>query len=522
LVFNYLKFYLGDDLFDQCMLEYYARWHYKHPDPSDLKEVFEHISRKNLNWLFEDLIQTTNHVDYKIKNVKSKDDQLTIKVKNKGQINGPIPVSLVKGDSILKTYWLEDTNKVSFSKIDFDKIIVDYNKQIPEINRQNNEWKKNGLFHKVEPLKFDFLLGQNDRNKSNLFWTPIVTGNLYDRTSLGLLVHNYSVPIPRLSFLAIPTYSFNTKQVRGLSDINYLFLPKSKLKTFKLGVTIQSYGNNSSVFGMNTSSYFNASPYLFSKLGNRKYASKFNNSLLIRGTFNNNFGRSSITDDKKEIGGFIKFTSNYTTVDHHAKLIVRNDYIQGENIQGKLGRFSAEYNYSYRYAKNEHKSWIHLRAYFGTNYSYQQSELDPNRYQISVGGLNGMQDVFYENIYFARTSSSGSWSNQQVSGMGDFKTNSNLILSQYWVSSFNSYFQLPKKLNFMGVFCDYGLVKQNDKSLLSVFNTGLGIRFVDYFGIYFPLYNSLGTANFYKNYHQNIRVTLKLNIINEGFRLPNL
>ena len=106
--------------------------------------------------------------------------------------------------------------------------------------------------------------------------------------------------------------------------------------------------------------------------------------------------------------------------------------------------------------------------------------------------------------------------------MGDFKTNSNLILSQYWLGTFNTYFQLPAKLNFIGVFFDYGLVKQNDKSLLLLVNTGLGIRLADYFGIYFPLYNSLGTSSFYKSYHQNIRLTLKLNIINEGFRLPNL
>ena len=522
LVFHFLKSYLGDELFDKCMQEYYCLWHYKHPDPLDLKNVFERVSGKSLDWLFENLIQTTNHVDYKIKRVKTKNDQLAIKVKNKGQVGGPIPVSLVKADSLIKTYWLEDTNKISISKTDFDKVIVDYEKQIPEINRLNNEWKKNGLFHKVEPLKFDFLLGQNDRDRSNLFWTPIITGNMYDRTSLGFLIHNYSVPIPRLSFLAMPTFSFNTKQFRGFSDLNYLFLPKSKLKTLKLGLSVQSYGNNSSTFGMNSSSYFNASPYFFTKVGNRLNASKFDNSLLLRGTFNNNFGRSSIDENKKEIGGFVKFTSKYITADHKAKLIVRNDYIQGENISGKLGRFSAEYNYSYRYAKNEHKSWIHLRAYFGTNYTYQHSELDPNRYQISLGGLSGMQDVFYENIYFARTSSTGSWSNQQVSGMGDFKTNSNLVLSQYWVSSFNSYFQLPSKLNFMGVFCDYGLVKQNDKSVLSVVNTGVGIRLADYFGIYFPLYNSLGTSNFFKHYHQNIRITLKMNIINEGFRLPNL
>jgi hypothetical protein len=40
--------------------------------------------------LFEDLIQTTNHIDYKIKSVRLMKVGSLVKVKNVGQVNGPI------------------------------------------------------------------------------------------------------------------------------------------------------------------------------------------------------------------------------------------------------------------------------------------------------------------------------------------------------------------------------------------------------------------------------------------------
>ena len=48
LVFDYLKSYLGDSLFDKCMRNYFDQWHFKHPYPEDLREVFETTTHKNI------------------------------------------------------------------------------------------------------------------------------------------------------------------------------------------------------------------------------------------------------------------------------------------------------------------------------------------------------------------------------------------------------------------------------------------------------------------------------------------
>ena len=97
LVFYYLKDYLGDAEFDRVMHVYFDQWKFKHPDPEDLRRLFEKETGKDLSWFFDDLIQTTNHVDFKISSVKFKlKSGSLVKVKNKGQVNGPIEINVFK------------------------------------------------------------------------------------------------------------------------------------------------------------------------------------------------------------------------------------------------------------------------------------------------------------------------------------------------------------------------------------------------------------------------------------------
>ena len=50
--FHYLKAYLGEELFDQCMNKYFDKWKFKHPQPEDLQNVFQKTSKLNLDWFF--------------------------------------------------------------------------------------------------------------------------------------------------------------------------------------------------------------------------------------------------------------------------------------------------------------------------------------------------------------------------------------------------------------------------------------------------------------------------------------
>ncbi|MCE2743359.1 MAG: M1 family metallopeptidase, partial [Fluviicola sp.] len=138
LVMFYLKDYLGEELFGKCQHAYFEEWKFKHPQPEDMRASFEKTSGKDLSWLFKDLIQTTNHIDYKIVNVKKVENGTEVKVKNKGQVNGPIEVSAYeKGVLVEKTYAEpgENYRTVHFKSTSIDEVRIDSDKNIPEISR---------------------------------------------------------------------------------------------------------------------------------------------------------------------------------------------------------------------------------------------------------------------------------------------------------------------------------------------------------------------------------------------------
>ena len=50
---NLLENYLGKQVFDSALHEYYKRWKFKHPYPEDFKQVVENVSSRNLDSIFK-------------------------------------------------------------------------------------------------------------------------------------------------------------------------------------------------------------------------------------------------------------------------------------------------------------------------------------------------------------------------------------------------------------------------------------------------------------------------------------
>src|SRR5690606_2536711 len=237
-----------------------------------MQASLEKSSGKKLDWLFNDLIKTTNHVDYKISSAKKIETGYTVKTKNVGQVDGPIEVNGILNDSVVETIWIEPGNKkneIALSSEKLDEIRIDSGKDIPEMSRQNNSWSKERFLNKVEPLKFEFLIGDHEPERTNVFWTPTIAGNFYDKFMIGVAFHNYGAPTKKFNYIIAPFYSFGRQMVSGISDFNYTFLPKKTLKTSRFGVSIKSFKNDST-YRHNNSYYIAVLPYWIAKIGNRK------------------------------------------------------------------------------------------------------------------------------------------------------------------------------------------------------------------------------------------------------------
>jgi len=526
LVFFYLKDYLGEELFDKAMHEYYEQWKFKHPHPEDMKKLIESSTGKNLSWLFTDLIQTTRHIDYKIQRVKK--DKLTnttqVTVKNVGQVQGPIEVNAFidkkdRDSMLVETKWAEPAKKsiITFNGTNYSRFSIDVSKDIPELKRSNNHWNKK-LFPFCEPLKGEFLIGDHDINKTNFFWTPTIGGNAYDGFMIGGAIHNLGIPFKPFQFVFAPQFSTERLRPVGMAEFSYTFLPATRIKSSKLGMSLRHFGTGDS----KDAQLVSLAPYLKLNLGNRGEASPTSHDVLVQGSFRkDDYGMNGFT----QLGGFLQYSYNVNLTDHRFDWKVRYEYANRNRVDDlidyfepnvSMNRVQTEMKYKWRYLRNKQKRWMEVRAFTGWNLA---TNTDQSSFLYSFGGAMGDQDIYMEEYYFGRFQPNGLWSNQRMNNMGGFNTANDQNERFENLSTVSIYSEIPYIPKLFGVFVDAGIA--GNKTAL---NAGVGMKLGPVLSVYFPLYragNALEALQF-NQYGREIRFSLKMNLVNSSLRLGNL
>ena len=506
LVFYYLMDYLGESAFDQAMQTYFEKWKFRHPQPKDLQAIFEEQTKKDLSWFFNDLIQTTNHIDYKIVNARIAKVGSLVKVKNVGQVNGPIELNIFKDNLLLESVWLEPGQKeimIESNPSQYDRITIDDSKEIPEVNRSNNTYYSNRfLFKKCEPIKFEFAFGDNETTKNSIFWLPALGYNVADGMMLGLAFHNLGVPLKPTQYFIAPMYSFNGRKLTGIAEVAHSFFSRNYFKIAKIGLSIKSFSTSSSKLNNGSSGeYFVAyNPYLTLDLG-KNTPKSIARALTLKGVVNQ---YKEFNNAKNKIGALLEYNYQKNKADYRYLNDSRLEYVSNTNGEDDVLRLSTSSTVEYKYLKNKMNRWIKVRTYAAYNLIQRSSSWNnQEKYFMSLSGASGIQDNFVENYYFDRFNTN---SLQRDENMGGFRSNA-LLYSMSWMAAVNTTFQLPIKPNIFVGFVDVGAVPLN----LYV-NAGLGIKLVDIFGVYFPLWRTTNMgANLYENYGSEIRLTIKFN-----------
>ena len=514
LVFDYLRYYLGDEIFDKAMHTYYERFEFKHPQPDDVQAVFEEVTEQNLSWFFGGLIKTSDNLDFRLGHVKAKDGKTDVHVCNIGSIKAPIPVSAMIGDSVVETKWVQPCqNKadVVFDK-EYDVIMIDPLRKIPETNRQNNLWRKSGFINKVEPLKVSFLSSYNRAEQTNLNIIPAMAWNANDKFMLGLGFHNFSLaPNPFRYFIA-PMYSFGRSSVSGIGEMSYTFFPR-KIKQTTLGLSVKSFKDDQ-FFEGNQSFFASVAPYLKLDLVDESKRHAFQHTVLIQGLAKNT-RRGAL--DILEYGGFVNWEAYFSKADHKFESNLRTDLILNENTNDQVGRIFASADYSYQYIKRKWESDVDIRIFAGYNYLFDvYGAGNSYRYGLPLSGNSGHQDIFVED-YFLNRSGSASYT-QRVENRGGFLSASDFGYATTWMLTSNLFVDIPLPIKGFGLFGDIGSFEQNG-IFYTAYNAGVGFRIGDVFGIYYPLIESENLREGYlgDSFMDRLRFTINLNLVNTGF-----
>ncbi|WP_291959729.1 M1 family metallopeptidase [Maribacter sp.] len=165
-----LGYVIGQDKLMQTIRTYYDEFKFKHPVPNDVKRVAEKISGIELDWYLTDWTQTTNTIDYGIKEVSTTENSTKVTLERIGLMPMPLDILVVYNDGSKETFyaplrimrgekenpyegiertvledwpWAYPTYDFEISKpmSSIQAIVIDPSQLMADVNLENNVWQ---------------------------------------------------------------------------------------------------------------------------------------------------------------------------------------------------------------------------------------------------------------------------------------------------------------------------------------------------------------------------------------------
>ena len=144
---------VGKDRFDYAFRKYTEAWAFKHPTPYDFFHCINNAAGDDLNWFWKEWFFTTWKLDQAITGVTYVNNDPSqgalITIGNKGKMIMPVILKVIESNGKEETVhlpveiWQRDGswtfNYPSNTKI--NKVILDPENLLPDVDRKNNEWK---------------------------------------------------------------------------------------------------------------------------------------------------------------------------------------------------------------------------------------------------------------------------------------------------------------------------------------------------------------------------------------------
>jgi len=165
-----LGYIIGQENLQKTLHRYYDDWKFKHPTPNDFIRVAEKVSGAELDWYLTDWTQTTNTIDYGIKEVAKKGEKTNVTLERIGLMPMPLDLKVIYTDgteeliyiplqmmrwekpaegnssrTMAKDWaWAYPTYDLTLNKpkAEISEIVIDESGLMADINRENNVYNQ--------------------------------------------------------------------------------------------------------------------------------------------------------------------------------------------------------------------------------------------------------------------------------------------------------------------------------------------------------------------------------------------
>ncbi|MEO6541937.1 MAG: M1 family metallopeptidase, partial [Ferruginibacter sp.] len=350
----------------------------------------------------------------------------------------------------------------------------DFKKVMEEVSGKNLD-ATFALLHKKGELKkpaskkdirFASFFSMKETDKHNyIFASPAIGFNFYDKLMLGVLVHNYTLPLNKFQFVIAPLYATKSKQFNGIGRLSYSLYPGNNGQKFEIALAGATFSGDNFTDSTNTthaqrfSKIVPSLKYVFANKNPRSSITRF----IQWKTFLINEQGLLFTRDTINQVDVITYPTESRYINQLRFVLANNRVLypfkaELQVEQGKgFARLAFTGNYYFNYAKGggmDVRIFAGKFFYLGDKTFIKQFETD--RYHLNMTGPKGYEDYTYSNYFVGRNEFDG-FSNQQIMIRdGGFKVRTDLLSdkvgrSDEWLAAANFTTNIPKAINPLAI-----------------------------------------------------------------------
>ncbi|MDP2685653.1 MAG: metalloprotease [Aequorivita sp.] len=489
---RYLDDYLGDEILDKTIKDFYSENKLKPIKSSDFEAFLSEKTELPINWFFEDFADTRTTIDFKIKKVKKIGDSLQVFIKNNRKSELPISLyGLNKNEVVFKTFTkpIDSITSITIPAENIRKLALNYEGRIPEYNRRNNFKAVDGLLNK--PLQFRLFQDVEDPNYTQFFFMPIFEYNLYDGLSTGLRLYNKTVLPKAVHYSLEPQFGFRSKTLVGSASISYIQpMDQGELYAMRYGFSGNYYSYDRGLF------YKRFTPYITFSFRNDDLRNNEKQFINIR---NVNVYQDEDPNNPLQEPNYSVFNLQY--VYSNPNLINYFRGVADYEISSKFSKLAVNLEYRKLFLSNRQ---LNLRFFAGV-FLFNDTRENEDFFSFALDRPN---DYLFDYNYYGRSEDSGLFSQQLIIAEGGFKSQLEPAYANSWMTTVNASTNIWKWIYAYG---DVGLVHNKARGTNTVFDSGIRLSLVaDYFELYFPIYSSLGFEPNLPHYDEKVRFIVTL------------
>ncbi|WP_125723766.1 gluzincin family metallopeptidase [Flavobacterium ustbae] len=487
LSLSYLDDYLNHDIVPSSVKEFYNLNQIGQSNRYDFEKILIQKSPKDIDWFFKTIIDSRDIIDYKFSDVSRTADSITFSVKNKTGIYAPIPIYGMKKKEVIFKEWIEPKTEDSvytFSRKNADKIVINYDNEVPEYNQRNN-WKSLKHVALNRPLKFNFAKDLEDPDYNQILYLPTLSYNYYDGITPGVRFSNKTILDKPFNFDINPAYSIKAGTLSGSSAFSWnQYYRNSTLFNARYSIS-QNYFHYAP-----DATYLRLNPMVQFRIREKDFRDNRRQMFLFRQVIVNREASSYITDNSEP--NYSVFNARYSNT--KTELINHFSFMTDLQFSGGFGKVSGEVEYRRLFENNKK---LNLRLYVGS-FLYNTTNSDYFSF-----GLDRPTDYLFDYNLFGRSESTGFFSQQYVIAEGGFKSQLEPSYANQWMTTLNASYAV---WNWVELYGDIGFLKNKHQTEFFAYDTGVRFNLVpDYFELYFPVYSNNGWEISQPRYNEKIR-----------------